>query len=719
MNITEFRTKYPQYNDINDIELSSRLYRKHYPDMSIENFGRKFVPHKSPSFFQQLKEEFQRGRQQDIEKLQQIKKSGGEFAAGLKEKWPQMVGGTVGLAAALATAGPDPTDIVVAPTVAKAVTQALTRLGTSYIGGATGKTGQEVYRVAVGSEKAAKNIWEAIDRIQMAGEEELLAQATGEILATGAGRMLRPFAGKLEPGTPALSRKLGRALHRLPEEELAKTTPQIRKMLRAKTWLPRLYRDATGKIRFGRVPRIRELLTPAQKTISPGLDWVENATESSIFGGGRIKLQKRYLQPMALRQLMRESTDEFWRHASKRMSDVEIAELFTDAITGSKKAWRSQQKIAYKQIDRLMRQTAPLQRDAKGRFIPYKTISLERANRLADQFLKESTSGAGSAPARRRLANLVKRWHRENPGGIGFERGIEYRSDILEAVRKYESVTGLKSAKLNRVGSTLAKSLDSAMAQTAKNNSDEMYAAWRNANKLTKAGYAQFQTPNLTNALRFAQKNPGRVSGVFFQPYAEEGLIELKKLVPKSTFRSMRASWVEKAIRKATDAEGNVKWRAFLDNFSEVSLGKKMVKEAFPEKELYRNFMDGAKIATLLQEKGGAGGGMVMQLTQAGQIVMSGVSAATGQPVQAGRLAVLILAPLQVSRILTRRGGSRLLAEGLKMPARSPQAAGLVARILKLTQGEEPIAPVTKYIKHKWKESRQELLQTPMGQYGL
>lgn len=43
MNITEFRKKYPQYEDMPDEQLAAALHKKHYSDMPREAFDEKFL----------------------------------------------------------------------------------------------------------------------------------------------------------------------------------------------------------------------------------------------------------------------------------------------------------------------------------------------------------------------------------------------------------------------------------------------------------------------------------------------------------------------------------------------------------------------------------------------------------------------------------------------------------------------------------------------------
>ena len=42
MDITEFRKKYPQYDDMGDLELAQGLHKKSYSDMPFSEFAQKF-----------------------------------------------------------------------------------------------------------------------------------------------------------------------------------------------------------------------------------------------------------------------------------------------------------------------------------------------------------------------------------------------------------------------------------------------------------------------------------------------------------------------------------------------------------------------------------------------------------------------------------------------------------------------------------------------------
>jgi hypothetical protein len=685
MDITEFRKQYPQYDDVNNMELSKMLHKKFYSDVPFNKFIQDFgvITQKQPTFTQQMSEEFQRGFAYDIEKAKQTKQRVARFASGLREKIPQMAAATVATAIPLLPnvipcLAATPEEVITIPagiTAGQAVKAALTRMLLAGVGGGTGRTGQEIYRAVTDKPTAAKTIGEAVNNIEYAFEEEFLGQGLGEIGSVIISKALSPFAQKATPGYAELSRKLSQAATRIPEEELIKLPPSLQKQLLKKTLLPRLYRTSSGQFRFGRVPKLNVILTPAQRTISPSLDWIESAIEGSVFGGGKLKVLKKYLHPVALKQLTSELNKEMWEQAGRRLSDEEVAGLFVDAITGSKDAWRSQQKMLYSMLDDVG------------------TVSNKAVKEVADELIEKASKskGLGSSSAILRLANKAKKLSMD----LSFSDGIAVRSDMLEEVYKYESITGLKSPKLRGAGQRLVDALDSAMAKTAKSHSDETYQIWRKANAVTREGYGQFQKNNLTRALKLANENPAKLADVFFGSNSAESIRELKELVPADTFKNMRAGWLEKQIIDSSNVDGILLGKTFKNKISQQTLGVNTLNEIFPDKQLYKDIMDVAEIAHIFQDRGAASGKMVMQLTQSGQVIMTGANIMAGKPAKTGTLASLVVTPLMLGRLFTTRSGAKLLSEGFKTPVWSPQAAGLIIRIMKAAEGPKPIAPIT------------------------
>ena len=65
---------------------------------------------------------------------------------------------------------------------------------------------------------------------------------------------------------------------------------------------------------------------------------------------------------------------------------------------------------------------------------------------------------------------------------------------------------------------------------------------------------------------------------------------------------------------------------------------------------------------------------MAMQLTQAGILVNPKLS-------QAGKMAGVILGPMQVGKLMTTNSGRRILFDGIKTPQHTPAAATLLTRL--------------------------------------
>lgn len=688
-----------------------------------------------PTFFRQLSEEFQRGLKEDISRTKEAVGIGKKFVSGLKEKWPQTIGSTIGAALPAAVnlipgAAATPEEYLTIPAgqaVGTSVTNLLGRMNLSGVGGAVGRAGQEAYRTLTGSQEAPKGLWEAVSRIGKAYEEEAIGQAIGEGLSGGLTKALSPFAKKTIPAAPRLSKQLSEAAKRIPEEELAKLPQNLRNILTAKTIMPRLYKEG-DRLLFGRVPKYTTLLTPSQKTVSPTLDWIESAIEGSIFGGGKLKLQKTYLQPAGLKQLTQEAVDNLWDIAGRRMSRAQVAHSFTDAIVDSKESWRNVQRIAYSKVDDLSR-NIPGKKEYKGLVSEYMegkfagetvkqgggyrtvVVPFESVRKRAAQAIKDAGPGIGEQSHIITIAEKAQKIQ----DAESFVEAISRRSDLLDAARIVDSELGFKARKVRRVVDDLVALADNEMEKAAKSGGDEMYAAWRAANKLTKEGYEHFQSVNLTRALKFAEKNPSKVADIFFQPQAAEGVSELRNLVPDHVFKTMRATWLERQLNRASTADGILLGKNFKAALSEQAMGKDTIVAIFPDRTVYNKLMDVADLGSILQEKGATGGKMVMQLTQSGQVVMTLARAATGEKTQKGMLTSLVITPLMLGRILNSPTGSKWLAEGFTTPITSPKVSGLVAKIAKLTGGEKPITPISDWVKQRFQKRQEPTLRQLRG----
>jgi len=595
---------------------------------------------------------------------------GERMTAGIKEKWPQMASGTamsiLGPAAAASAIGPLGT-----------VGGFLVGVGSAFLGGAGGKGWQDFHRMLKGHPKAPKGLLEAYANQGEAAIEEGVAEGAGRILFGVGSKLWAPKVGRVIPGAPQLSRELGEAAQRIPQKELAELPPAIAAQLKKKTFFPRRVKVTGPAAKFKshiwrRQPR-GAILTPGAQTIDPALDWIENAVEGSILGGNRIYDIKMEANPRAFKQFMQELSDGFWKEAGGKISRAEAGELAIDAIQGSQYAFRRQSRLLYKYID-----------DLTGGQV---SIDFRGAKRLA-QILHDDAAdfaGVGAAEQIEAFTKKILKWPDEVPS---FLRGHDFRSALLTEERKLYQVLGSKSPKLSRAIGKLRSSVSQEMKKKAQGHSKELYRAWGVADAFVKHHYKDTSKRAVKSLIRLAEESPELFPDKLFQPHGTSTMKIIKGMVTPEDFNALRAAWFHNQLLKFSDVEGMVVGPRFAKAFE--SMGDEML-EAMWGKAHLEKIRTALKLGQLTQGPiGRGGGGMVIQLTQAGFIISAIAGVPAGEPLKRG-FAPIILGPLGTSRIFTSPLGVKWLTEGFRTPAGTRPAVTLAVRLLKLARGEEPL----------------------------
>jgi len=173
------------------------------------------------------------------------------------------------------------------------------------------------------------------------------------------------------------------------------------------------------------------------------------------------------------------------------------------------------------------------------------------------------------------------------------------------------------------------------------------------------------------HALKFADEEAG--IAVFdkskFTPYVNEGT---------ETWRKLQGFFMQHILQKSTDTSGDIIGRKLINNISGKpgSFGIPIMKEVFTEPQIkaLRTF---GKAVQLTQERQAEGAGRVLiQLTQAGALgaILTGNLALPA--------ATVIIAPAVMSKMLLNPKVAKLLTTGLALPAKSPEAAGILTRLV-------------------------------------
>lgn len=518
------------------------------------------------------------------------------------------------------------------------------------IGAMGGKGYQQLYRMDKGEPMTLGQIYREQG---IAAAEGSISEVIGEGITRGAGKIAKPLLNKVIPGAPGLSGILTDAGKRMPTDEL---TPYAQKILKKKG----------------------TFLTAAQLTESKGMDFVESATESTIFGGNRLFQIKKVLNPQAYRQVAQELSDTFWSFAEKRLSPKEMGQAFIDAVTGARNTQSRLTRIAYGQVDELMKGMGKT--ITKTDVIPSSIL-----DDIGKPFTKEVTSycdaaldlrhikkkaakmaeiagqsNLGSAKYTKRIATAVSEWPDYTDSFMDAHR---LRSDLLEEVRLLELAENIKLPKVHRNVDILAALTDQTMARAAKEHSPEAYIAWRAANKLTKEGKGILNNEVVNGAVKLAYRNPEKVAPSIFKPNGTKTLLAVKKAVDDNTYRALLASKLDNLMTSSSRDEillGKTFKKKLLD------LGSDMHKVMFDDPKHFQDVLDIANLGEILQSPTGGGGGMIAQLTQAGAIIDLTVGLPTGQGIKKGS-GVILIGPALLGRILSTPTGAKWLSTGFKL----------------------------------------------------
>jgi len=208
------------------------------------------------------------------------------FWEGLRKELPELIGGAAGGIIG-ASGGP------------------LTAIGMAGLGGAAGKSYQQIYQHLIGSEKAPKTSSEATQAIGKAGLTQAAYEAGGRGII-GAGQKILAPAGKTI----------------IPEAAEA------------------------GKI----LRQYGSHMTPAQKTESGLIDTIEEVAEGSFFGRGPIG-KFRIGQREAFGKYIDDTVKSFASNLDARLSPEEIGILYQEAFTAKNTVFKKAAETLYKKVD--------------------------------------------------------------------------------------------------------------------------------------------------------------------------------------------------------------------------------------------------------------------------------------------------------------------------------------------------------------------------------
>lgn len=537
-------------------------------------------------------------------------------------------------------------------------------------------------------------------------------------LAAGAGQALQEGVEQAveSPGRSPSVREAGR---RILEETFLSGAAEVgaRLIPGGKLRFPRfpfgqrLGPEAQQSLTFlnSQAPALQPALLPAEATESFLVDVLQNISESSFLGGGKI-LRFRENRQQIFDTIADGLVDQF----GQRRTPEEVGELFIQAVEENKELAQQPAQVLYNTVSTLtapterrvpIHEVVPIRNDAGAvmlgpagepltktvtRFetvldnpVPVKTDSLKEFV-SSKQRISDELRGIEGAQAGDTLADQV--------AGLGdsmtFEAAQSLRSRLIAAVdqlkteKKGAPAIGLMKQLIKRIDAEIESAL-----QVANPNALEM---WREANRIFREGEKQFNNRVVRSLKRKALPEflaaPESVLNAVLKPNASKRIELLRTAVGESQWPAFQSSMIEGLIMKA-QREGQLRGATLerlLFNPSKGGLGRAALEKSFTQEQI-EGFNRFAETVKLTQEKQTGTGRIFIQLKQAGALVeLAGVGLGIAEGEVTPESVALIAGPGVIARLMVNPRTARLFTEGLTINFDSPRARAIWSGIGRL-----------------------------------
>lgn len=444
--------------------------------------------------------------------------------------------------------------------------------------------------------------------------------------------------------------------------------------------------------------------TPAQRTVSRGIDTFEEMAENAFFGRGRIRDIKEITQPAGIRKLTDRLLDSALPQA-QRVGRGELGDILNDVVLGREKTFRRTGGALYKRVDDLTKPaikrrtisetkqglalslgglvpTTETTKRIVSREVGGAKVDLRPMKRFAEAMRKQRIKEGGTRKAIDDVISDVL----ARPDSANFQVAHGIRSDFLDTVRNATS----KKDKAVGVAKRASSMIDRQMENAARNLSPDALRAWRTANAFWKTGKKTFNSQVVRRVTKtIANETPDKIVEAVFARKSPTQIRAVMKLADPLTQRRLRFAFLEDLLDKSSrQIPGDVSdlrtliGGTFIENFDK--LGDETLDAAFG-KELKNRIRNTARIAKITQGKTGGAGGFLIQLIQAGPIAGAAGGVVTGQP-QLAKRGIAAAVPLAgftqlSSLIISSPKASRLLTDVMKMKPGTRQFTLAVGRL--------------------------------------
>ena len=425
--------------------------------------------------------------------------------------------------------------------------------------------------------------------------------------------------------------------------------------------------------------RYKGRLTPAQATEDRALDMLENIAESSILGGGRV-FEFKGGQKVLLDTIADDIATRFGTQATKEQA----GEIVQAIIKNKTDAFRKVGAGLYKKVDDttkgIMISTKSLKKEA-ARMLKQMTPSLTQKGKIAlrttkGKVLMPSLANKGTVRMLRDFQNL--------PDAVPFSYLNQWRSDLLQVGY---APSDLIPGKTAGTAKHLANNINNLFKQAEGGLTGEALESLQAANSYWKLGKERF---NSTLIKRIAKKNPEFVLPAFVKRGNVADIQEIRKLIGLKAWEDVKGAYIQDLLFvQARDASGVLsgkKLQNILTKMTPETMTEIFGKASTKELQLF------ADTAMAVQQRAAGGGGMLIQLTQAGAILSVPAWVVGGKPgIGAGMATTVLLGPYAMGRLFTSPTGIKWLTEGLITSATSKGAIRLTPRLIHII-GKEALA---------------------------
>jgi len=262
------------------------------------------------------------------------------------------------------------------------------------------------------------------------------------------------------------------------------------------------------------------------------------------------------------------------------------------------------------------------------------------------------------------------------PDMVDYATGQELRKRLYSLGSKFKAAPGGEG------GVGLAKHLtqiaDGAIDFALSKADKSAQYLWRGVNKIYREGSEKYNNALVRSLIKKAERSPDKVMSAIFQKGGTKSIERIKKVAGDETWEKLQG-WYMRDVIERTSKDGILRGEVFLKNLFNpaTGMGKEGVETIFGKAGTQRIKEVGNAIRVAQENvgKSKAGGGMMIQLMQAGAVI--GLFA--GQMPTGGT--ALLVGPYAIAKVMANKQASKWLTTGLKLPKGSKQLAPIIARL--------------------------------------